>query len=114
LALWAALPQSRGLAAVADGRLTGYGVVRRCRVGWKIGPLFADAAATAERLFRGLAAETGGGPVHLDVPEVNAEAVALAERHGLVPSFETARMYRGPAPLVDLEGTYGVTTFELG
>ncbi|MGE0716271.1 MAG: GNAT family N-acetyltransferase [Alphaproteobacteria bacterium] len=114
LAVWAALPQSRGLAAIADGRIAGYGVVRRCRVGWKIGPLFADDAETAERLFRALAAEAGGGQVNLDVPEVNPAAVALAERHGLAPSFETARMYRGPAPLVDLAGTWGITTFELG
>jgi hypothetical protein len=29
-------------------------------------------------------------------------------------TFETARMYTGPAPDVDLAGIYGVTTFELG
>jgi|JI10StandDraft_1071094.scaffolds.fasta_scaffold517762_2 hypothetical protein len=114
LAVWAGLPHSHGYALVRDGALAGYGVVRRCRVGWKVGPLFADDAAAAETLFRGLAAQAGEGPVFLDVPEVNAAAVAMAERHGLAPSFETARMYRGPAPLVDLEGTWGITTFELG
>jgi phosphoglycolate phosphatase-like HAD superfamily hydrolase len=48
------------------------------------------------------------------VPEPNAAAVALAERHGLQPVFETARMYRGPAPSEPLTRIYGVTTFELG
>lgn len=114
LAVWAALPHGHGYAAMRDGRLAGYGVVRRCRVGWKIGPLFADDAEAAESLFRALAAQAGEGPVFLDVPEVNPAAVALAERHGLQPCFETARMYRGPAPLLDLAGTYGVSTFELG
>ncbi|MGE0724224.1 MAG: GNAT family N-acetyltransferase [Alphaproteobacteria bacterium] len=114
LAVWAALPESHGLAAVADGALRGYGVVRRCTEGWKVGPLFADDEATAERLFRGLVAAAGEVPVFLDVPEVNRRAVALAGRHGLAPAFETARMYRGPAPQVDLAGTWGVTTFELG
>jgi len=28
--------------------------------------------------------------------------------------FETARMYTGPLPEIDLEGMFGVTTFELG
>ncbi|BBK39336.1 N-acetyltransferase GCN5 [Allostella sp. ATCC 35155] len=114
LAVWASLPHSHGYALLRDGMLAGYGVVRRCRIGWKIGPLFADDAAGAEHLFRGLAARAGEGPVFLDVPEVNPAAVALAERHGLAPAFETARMYRGPAPLIDLAGTWGITTFELG
>ncbi len=52
--------------------------------------------------------------VFLDVPEPNAPAVALAEHLGLSPVFETARMYRGPAPEVDLEHIFGVTSFELG
>lgn len=44
----------------------------------------------------------------------NVKAVALAERHGLTPGFETARMYRGPAPDLPLDKTFGITTFELG
>jgi hypothetical protein len=70
-------------------------VIRRCRVGWKIGPLFADSAAYAEALFAGLAAQAPGAPIFLDVPQPNAAAVALAERHGMTPCFETARMYAG-------------------
>jgi hypothetical protein len=30
------------------------------------------------------------------------------------PCFETARMYTGTAPALDLARTYGITTFELG
>jgi hypothetical protein len=48
------------------------------------------------------------------VPEPNAGAIALADRHGLKPSFEVARMYRGPAPDLPLERIFGITTFELG
>jgi hypothetical protein len=35
-------------------------------------------------------------------------------RHGLVPVFETARMYSGAIPDEPVERIYGVTTFELG
>lgn len=85
---WLAMPEAHGLAVVHDdGTLAGYGVARPCRVGVKIGPLFGDDPATAERLFGGLAAWTGDRELFLDVPEPNAAAVALAERHGLVPVF---------------------------
>lgn len=101
--------------ALRDGSLAGYGVVRACRTGHKIGPLFADDAATAEALFASLAATLPpGAEISLDVPEANGHAVALAESHGLAPSFETARMYAGPAPDLPIGRTFGITTFELG
>jgi hypothetical protein len=40
--------------------------------------------------------------------------VKLAESFGMKPDFETARMYKGPAPVVDIAHLYGITTFELG
>ena len=101
-------------ACVEDGAVQGYGVIRRARSGFKIGPLFAETAGIAEALFGSLAAEAGGEPVFLDVPEPNAAARALAERYGLAPSFETARMYRGPDPGLPLARIFGITTFELG
>ncbi len=114
LAGWIGAPGHVALAALADGQASGLGVLRPCRSGAKIGPLYARDRATAEALVRGLCAGLSDGPVYLDVPAVNAEAVALAESLGWTVSFETARMYRGPAPRVDLARLYGVTTFELG
>ena len=114
LAAWISLPESRALAAVEDGELRGFGVRRRCGNGHKIGPLYATSRAIAERLFDGLCEDVAGEPVFLDVPEPNAEAVALAEGRDLAPAFETARMYTGPAPALELTHLYGVTTFELG
>jgi GNAT superfamily N-acetyltransferase len=104
----------RALAVVEDGSIRGYGVVRACRTGFKIGPLFADGEEIADLLFRGLAAAAQDAPVFLDPPVPNAEACALAARYGLAPVFETARMYRGPAPDLPLPRIYGITTFELG
>ncbi|MCP4274258.1 MAG: GNAT family N-acetyltransferase, partial [Gammaproteobacteria bacterium] len=40
---------------IMDGeQLTGYGVIRKCREGYKIGPLFADTPELAESLFTAL------------------------------------------------------------
>lgn len=101
-------------AGGGPGRVTGYGTVRQCRAGWKIGPLFADDPAGAEVLFRRLASCAGNDPVILDLPEPNPAALDLAKAYGLSPVFETARMYRGTAPSLPIDRIYGVTTFELG
>lgn len=114
LRAWIDLPDSRALVIVRDGAIHGFGQVRRCRAGCKIGPLFADDATGADALFTALAGYAPGEPLFLDPPEPNAAAVALARRHGLEPVFETARMYRGPAPALPLEQIYGITSFELG
>jgi hypothetical protein len=101
-------------AVTGGNALRGYGVLRPCGTGWKVGPLFADDAAIAEALFLDLARAADGAEIFLDTPETNEAAVDLATRHGLTPVFETARMYTGEAPKVDLGRVFGVTTFELG
>lgn len=105
----------QSLAAWRDGRIVGFGTVRACSVGYKIGPLFADDAAHADALFDALLTTIPvGAEVALDTPEDNTAAVALAVQAGLKPVFETARMYRGPDPGLPLQRIFGVTTFELG
>jgi GNAT superfamily N-acetyltransferase len=108
-------PEARtAIAFVEDGTLKGYGVIRECRNGYKIGPLFADDEREADLLFQALAAQAQGAPVFLDLPEPNEAAVQLAARFSLSPVFETARMYRGVRPDLPLKQTYGISTFELG
>ncbi|MFG1480846.1 GNAT family N-acetyltransferase [Xanthobacter sp. V4C-4] len=114
LARWLAPPGGAVRVLVVDGAVAGYGVARRCRVGVKVGPLFADTPEGARALFAALAAAAGDVPIFLDAPEPNAAARALAETAGLAPVFETARMYKGPAPRLPLSRTFGITSFELG
>lgn len=111
---WLTRRRHRALGLVESGSLRGYGVIRPCRTGFKIGPLFAENEGGADCLFKSLAAHAGGEPVFLDVPEPNAASQALAIRYGLSAVFETARMYRGPNPELPLSRIFGVTTFELG
>lgn len=98
-----------------DGVLLGYAVLRPCRAGFKIGPLCAESPEVAEELMQALCGRVPAGEaVFLDVPEPNAAAIALAERHGMHACFETARMYTGADPGLPLARQYGITTFELG
>ena len=114
LRAWIGSPGHVGCALVRDGRLAGWGVIRPCRKGRKIGPLVADDRDAAEVILSALLARVGGGEIFLDVPCINRDAVALAQDLGLAPVFETARMYTGAIPRLRLERVFGVTTFELG
>jgi hypothetical protein len=115
LRAWLAQPGAAAIGWVENGTLQGYGVIRPCRSGWKIGPLQADSDAIAESLYVALAARAGvDEPVFLDIPEPNLAAAALTRRHGMHTVFETARMYTGTAPAVPMQRLYGITSFELG
>lgn len=114
LSLWISLPGHRARVAVRDGEIAGFAVARPCRRGTKIGPLHADDRACALVLLGGLDLPSSPGPVVIDVPEPNEAATRLADGLSLSAVFETARMYTGPVPGIDLSGVFGVTTFELG
>ena len=115
LQAWVTQPDSHGYAVMTNGQIQGYGLIRQCRTGYKIGPLYADTPDIAETVFRALASRTSASvPVFLDVPETNPAAVHLAERHGMQPVFETARMYTGPEPALPIDRLFGVTSFEIG
>ncbi len=112
---WLKMPDSFSYAVLVNETINGYGVIRKCRSGFKIGPLFADDAKTAESLFLRLTSSIEKNiPVYLDVPEVNLEAMDLARKYKMKNVFGAARMYTGDIPDISVERTYGVTTFELG
>jgi hypothetical protein len=114
LRAWTGARGHVGRAVIRDGRLAGWGMIRPCLTGRKIGPLVADDRATAETILSALLASAGGGEIFLDVPGINRDAVALAQDLGLVPVFEAARMYTGAIAPLRLERIFGITSFELG
>jgi GNAT superfamily N-acetyltransferase len=114
LRAWITAPGHVALALVKDGTPAGFGAIRPARSGHKIGPLVAETEADAESLLAALFEQADPGEVFLDVPQPHGAAVALAERLGLKPGFETARMYTGPAPVLRADRLFGITSFELG
>jgi GNAT superfamily N-acetyltransferase len=114
LRTWIETPGHVGRAVVRDGALAGWGVIRPCRNGFKIGPLIAEDRAAAEAVLAALLTAADRAEIFLDVPSVNKEAIDLAADLGLVPVFETARMYTGAIAPLRLERVFGVTSFELG
>ncbi|MDF3127750.1 GNAT family N-acetyltransferase [Kiritimatiellaeota bacterium B1221] len=102
------------LGILRHEQLIGMGIIRPCLNGFKIGPLFAGEAATADQLFQDLSAFAKGQPLYLDIPENNPQACALAQRHQLKEVFGCARMYLGAPPELPWNRIFGITTFELG
>lgn len=107
-------PSRTTLLCTDKKQLIGYGTIRQCLHGYKVGPLVAQQADIAALLVSGLANCANTNELIVDVPEPNDAAVKLAESLGLSPAFETARMYRGEAPNYQLQQLFGVTSFELG
>ncbi len=115
LKAWLQMPDAKGIALLENQAIAGYGVIRQCQQGYKIGPLFANSPLLAEALLLNLASYLApDSSLYLDVPAINPAAVALAERYHLQPVFETARMYTQFQPPVESDRIFGVTSFELG
>ncbi|OPY31026.1 MAG: hypothetical protein A4E32_02008 [Methanomassiliicoccales archaeon PtaU1.Bin124] len=107
-------PGTVGLVSMVGDKVNGYGLMRKCRQGRKVGPLFADDATSARKLLSGLFSLAFGEDVFLDAPMVNRDAVSMAQEFKMEPVFRTARMYTKNIPRLPWERVYGITTFELG
>ena len=114
LSAWLAMSNAMSLV-YHDNTVKGYGVIRKCRLGYKIGPLFADDIHIARILFQGLcAAVQQRESIFLDIPEINPQAGTLVKEFNMQPVFETARMYTKEVPNISMDRTFGITSFEVG
>jgi len=112
---WVTHPAHLAGIARAGHSLNGYCVIRPCRNGYKIGPLFADSPDAADALLRqALNRIPAGSDYYIDIPEPNTNSPHMINSLKLTPVFETARMYTQKNPLIDITKIFGVTTFELG
>lgn len=108
LGRWLATPRT-SLMATENGTVAAYAVIRACRDGAKIGPLFAHDLAAATAIL-----DTLSGPMQIDVPAVQTAWLETLAARGMTPGFRTTRMYRGTPPRCDPSVVFGITTLELG
>lgn len=112
---WIAPENSVSLVIAEDSKILGYGTIRVCDLGFKIGPLNADNSDIAEALYLALTATVPEqSEIFLDIPEPNAAGLQLAQQFNMSPVFETARMYTKDFPKLPLHKIFGITSFELG
>lgn len=102
-------PPRQSYLARRHGIVVGYGTIRARRQGQKVGPLFAVDAEAAIDLLAAMEDR-----MEIDVPVYQTEFLEYLREMGFVSQFQTARMYRGAAPVVDERRIFGITTLELG
>jgi len=102
------------LMYVKDQHIMGYGVIRPCFEGYKIGPLFADNEEIADILLSHLLTYAKGQPVMLAIPEYQQMLKAWIIKYQMKKVFSVARMYRGNPLKMDLNRVYAITSYELG
>jgi len=114
LKAWISQPGIESACYIDKGQIKGYGVIRACRKGHRVGPLFADTPAIARRILCHLACKAGEDLLYLDIPRSNPAAVQLAESLGMEIGFSRLRLYNGPGLELPLQRIYGFTTLEIG
>lgn len=111
------LPQTCAFVSFNEsGEVNGYGVVRPCESGFRIGPLYADDIESAQVLCRVLLAKVPGEKIILDSPVTNRFGITFAEYFGLehVSSADTVAMFKGNQPESKEERCYGLASLEIG
>lgn len=111
---WISQPGAYILGVRENKNIVGYGVARPCRVGFKIGPLFAEHELIAKKILLTLMNFVKGQQVQIDIPETNATAIQLASHAGLREVFGCMRLYYRSAPELPHEKIYAVTSLEFG
>lgn len=111
---WIAQSGAYVMGARENDHLVGYGVARPCRVGFKIGPLFAQTETHAKKILLSLLNCIEGEQVQIDIPETNAAALRFVSDLGMKQTFGCVRLYYGPAPNLPLHKIYAVTSLEFG
>ena len=81
LRCWVNQPENIALGYIKNGKLEGYGVIRKCHKGYKIAPIFANNKRIAEKLFASLASSVEKNQkIFFDIPEVNKGAVEIINK----------------------------------
>lgn len=114
LKAWIHQPESFAFCYINNEKICGFGVIRKCREGYKIGPLFAENFEMADAIFQALVTKAEHPPFYMDIPEPNINSNFLVQKYNMQPLFATTRMYRNGKPDLPLQNIYGITTLELG
>lgn len=115
LSQWLIMPYSHVLAAFEKDKLCGYGVISKTSEGYKIAPLLADNQAIAQRLYLALCrCIRKDDTVYIDTSDTNPDASDLMQKLGLKQCFETVRMYKGQAFVIEDSKWFGLNSLEIG
>ncbi len=112
-------PDINGFFVWADNKIKGYGLIRPCILGNRIGPLFADSKEIAKSIIGALLQHSGAENVVIDMPESNKEGVLLMTeleaKHN--QKSDTIAMVKGqlsPEYNHNIGKNFGIFSLEIG
>lgn len=113
------LPQTCGFVSFNSvGKVNAYGIVRPCREGFRIGPLYAENFQSAQSICRILFAYVPGAKIIFDIPSTNAFGNMFAEYFDLehLPISDTMAMFKGDdGPIENYQNKcYATASLEFG
>lgn len=112
-------PETNGLVFMDDNVIKGFGFIRRCIRGFRIGALVADTPEIAQTLIAGLLVFAQSAPVFIDVPSSNPHGINCMNAFHAVraPQEDTIMMIKGTgysSYLKQWEQHYGLFSLEIG
>jgi hypothetical protein len=99
------------------GAINGYGVIRPCIKGYRIGPIYCEDKESAKLLTEILTAQIpSGSKIIFDIPDKNTFSHLFAEYFNLTAASEvdTKAMFKGEPHDGREEICYGVASLEIG
>jgi len=96
------------LGVVQDGKLKGYGFLRKGMMGYKVGPLNADSQEIADDILEGLQNFIPGEDVYVEFLDTNKSMIAVLDKQKWKYFSHLYRMFSGGIPKTDLNRTYAV------
>jgi len=111
---WLSMPNACGFAWKEENSISGYGLIRKAKQGYRIGPCYADSPEIAYALLRKLLVQAQGAPVSISMPENNSLTPHIVSDFGLIAGSKLQRMY-SQAPLeLPFERIIGITNCTFG
>jgi hypothetical protein len=109
----------KGFFVKVDNQIKGYGLIRPCISGLRIGPLFADNLEIAKCILAALLERAGSESVIIDMPEVNdtGRDLMLIFNANRDEIFDTVVMLKGgffSENELDMRKNYGIFSLEIG
>lgn len=112
---WFAQSPTRQTLVLVDGAdIAAFTTFRGCRVGSKVGPVYASSESDARALLAANPFATPGEPCFVDVCGHNAPLAEVIRSLDFKATFETARMFSGDQPGSDPAEFQAIATMELG
>ena len=112
-------PDTKGLFFQDDNKIKGYGLIRPCISGFRIGPLLADNLEVARCILMELLEYSGSKNVIIDIPGINKDGQTLMIEFNAThdEQFDTIAMLKSGSFIKykpDMRKNYGIFSLEIG